>query len=338
MVRKREEIEELIALYLSGESSPEQAMDLDDWRAKSPENRTLYEQYEKTYTSTHGTTAFKSPDLEAAWKKVNSALTKEAKVVPLFKNKNFIMSVAAVGLVAFIIGSMWNFNPEQQKPEVAKITIKKPTQEDKERIIQASNNVESYTLSDKSIVELGAGSTLILAKDYDKNGRNAELKGSGRFTVIHDETNPFILKVGELDVFDVGTVFDVKTSGDTVKVVVTEGAVELRLNGKTLDVAEGDSAYYLISKQLISRYKLPKQRLDKVFEFDDVELSDIMDSIGAFFGRKIVIKDEAIKACTLKLTFKDETLPMILDIIKLAIDIEIIYNNKIIEVYGKGCE
>lgn len=337
MVRKREEIEELIALYLSGEASPEQAMDLDDWRSQHTENQALFDTYEKTYNSTNSTVGFKSPDVQAAWNKVKGSIKEETKIIPLIKNKKFYLSIAAVAMIAFVIGSLWNFNPEGEVTPTGKVETVDTLDVDVERVIYASNHVESVTLKDLSVVELEPGSKLTLAKDFNKNGRHAELEGSGRFTVVHDESNPFILQVEGLEVFDVGTVFDIETRGDTIRVVVSEGAVELRLNGETLALAEGDSAYYVISDQLMERYKKPKQRLDKVFEFDGVTLEQILHDIGEFFGRKIVIKDNEMKNCRLTLTFKDETLAEIFEIIKLTIDIEIVHNNQTIEVYGEGC-
>ncbi|MFT6244550.1 MAG: ferric-dicitrate binding protein FerR (iron transport regulator) [Salibacteraceae bacterium] len=338
MVRKREEIEGLIALFLSGESSPDQAMDLEIWRSESEENQALFDSYEKTFNATHGRIGFVSPDIDAAWRKVKASVKEEPKVVPLYKNRNFYMSVAALAVVAFVVGSIWNFNPEYELlPNATAPRVNIDTVET-EQIIYAANNVESLTLSDQSIVELKKGSRLILSKDFNKNGRYAELEGSGSFTVVHDATNPFVITVEDLEVFDLGTVFDIETKGDTVSVVVSEGEVELRLNGKTIALAKGDSAYYVISEKLIERYKTPKDRLDKIFVFDGTSLSQVMQQIGEFFERDIVIKDDVIKGCKVNIEFKDETLPMIFDILQTIVEFEIVYNNEIIELYGDGCK
>ena len=337
MVKKREEIEKLIALFLSGESSPDQAMDLERWRSESAENQAFFDSYEKTFNAAHSIAGFVSPDIDAAWRKVKTSVKEEPKVIPLFKNKNFYMSLAAVAVVAFVVGSIWNFKPEYGTFPGLDIPVAVVDSVYTEQIIYAANNVESFTLSDQSVVELKKGSRLTLAKEFNKNGRYAELEGSGAFTVVHDATNPFVITIEDLEVFDLGTVFDIETKGDTVSVVVSEGEVELRLNGKTIALAKGDSAYYVISQELIERYKTPKDRLDKVFEFDGTSLSQVMYQIGEFFERDIVIKDDMIKGCKVNIDFKDETLPMIFDILQTIVEFEIVYNNEIIELYGDGC-
>lgn len=337
MVRKREEIEELIVLFLCGESSPDQAMDLDSWRSESEENQALFDSYEKTYNATHGSVGFALPDIDAAWRKVKASVKEESKVIPLFRNRNFYMSLAAVAVIAFIVGSIWNFNPDYGKLPGFKTTAQVDIV-DTEQVIYAANNVESFTLSDQSIVELKKGSRLTLAKEFNKNGRYSKLEGSGEFTVVHDIANPFVITIEDLEVFDLGTVFDIETKGDTVSVVVSEGEVELRLNGKTIALAKGDSAYYVISEELIERYKTPKDRLDKIFAFEGTSLSQVMQQIGEFFERDIVIKDDIIKGCKVSIAFKDETLPMIFDILQAIVEFEIVYNNETIELYGDGCK
>ncbi len=335
---KREEIEELIALFLSGESSPDQAMDLEGWRSESEENQALFISYEKTFNATHGRIGFVSPDIDGAWRNVKTSIKEEPKVIPLFRNRNFYMSLAAVAVIAFIVGSIWNFKPKYGQLPGFDNPIAQVDSVYTEQVIYAANNVESFTLSDQSVVELEKGSKLTLAKEFNKNGRYSKLEGSGEFTVVHDAANPFVITIEDLEVFDLGTVFDIETKGDTVSVVVSEGEVELRLNGKTIALAKGDSAYYVISEELIERYKTPKERLDQVFVFDGTSLSQVMQQIGEFFERDIVIKDDVIKGCKVNIEFKDETLPMIFDILQAIVEFEIVYNNEIIELYGDGCK
>ncbi|GEM_PF-1056841 len=337
MVRTRNEIEELIASFLNGEATPEQAMWLEEWKAENDENLALFVLMEKTWSLSNGRERFKSPSVENAWKKVEVHIKERAKTIPLWKNPRFIIGVAAAGVIAFLLGVFFanSVQPEQfyadEDPDKSEKVI--PA----ENVLLASDKVSSFTLEDNSIVNLEEGSQLTLAADYNVNGRKVELKGSGTFEVVHDESNPFVVMVEGLEVYDIGTVFTIDTRGDTVSIVVAEGAVELRLNGKTLDMVEGDSAFYLISDRVMERYESKEVRQDKVFVFDGTNLEEVASILGKFFKRKIVVMDESIAECPVSVTFKNEDLPTILDIIRELLDVKIVRNKDIIGIYGEGC-
>ncbi|MDX2361476.1 MAG: FecR domain-containing protein [Crocinitomicaceae bacterium] len=335
MVRKREDMEALIALYLKGEASPEQAIELEDWRSENEENASLYKEFEKVYSQVQGTESFKTPDVDLAWEKVNALTREETKVVPLWRNRQFYAGIAAVAVVAFLIGSFWGNsgidNPIVGVNEDGDSLIVQPT------VLTAQNDVASFTLIDNSKVDLQPGSELKIMSGFNESGRNLELTGSGTFEVIHDEEQPFTISVEGLQVVDIGTVFDITTSKDTVKIVVKEGAVELWLNDEVLDVAAGDSAFYLISQQLVSRFKVPSSHQDKVFQFNGTKLHEVAIILGDYFDRKIVVMDDEIKDCLVTVTFKNESLATILDIVKELLDIKIVRNEDIIGIYGEGC-
>ncbi len=185
---------------------------------------------------------------------------------------------------------------------------------------------------------LQPGSKLTIPKDFNENNRLLSLEGSGSFEVIHDEKNPFILSVGDLEIYDLGTVFHVNQQGDTVKVSVDEGIVELNINGQHLALEKGDSAFYLISKKVIKEYGTPTAREDVVFEFDGTSLSEVTNVLSAFFKREIIIKNPELANCSVSVTFKNEELATILDIISELLDINIIQNNKTIEIHGESCQ
>ncbi len=336
MVKKTEDIEVLVALYLRGEATPEQAMQLEDWKSESEVNAAYYRKLEQVHASLYGKEVFKAPDTQAAWKKVApQAEKKKGRIIPIWRTRQFYVGAAAMALLVLIIGTLWN----DATPIDPKLTAKKKKEQPdvQPTVLLARNEAASFTLADNSKVNLEEGSELRVARDFNQKGRNLYLKGSGRFEVIHNEKQPFIIEVEGLKVVDVGTVFSIKTLADTVKVVVTEGAVELRLNNKLVEVAAGDSAFYVISQEVVSRYKQPETRQDKVFQFNGTKLHEVVKVLGEFFDRKIVIMDEAIDDCSLTVTFKNENLATILDIIRELLDIRIERKNDTIELYGEGC-
>ena len=74
--------------------------------------------------------------------------------------------------------------------------------------------------------DLSPSTRLTLAKT--KTGEVARIvNGSARFTITHDPSCPFVVDAGDVVVTDVGTVFQVRTSREAVKVSVEEGEVSI---------------------------------------------------------------------------------------------------------------
>ena len=72
-------------------------------------------------------------------------------------------------------------------------------------------------------IALNGGTRLMLDR-HDPHRATLE-RGEALFEVHHDAAHPFTVRVGEGEVRDVGTRFDVTRDGDTVRVAVAEGTV-----------------------------------------------------------------------------------------------------------------
>lgn len=335
MLNTREEIDALIVRYLNGEADPDEAMLLEDWKQDRPENNDYFLKMEKAHSAMYGNETYVSHSKGSDWKVIENEINTAAKVIPLWKRPLFIVSMAAAAIIAFVVVTQV-INPSATDP-IAEDPETKKTQIGQDEVIYASNQVSFYTLKDDSKVTLQPGSKLNIPKDFNENNRLLSLEGSGTFEVIHDEENPFILSVGELEIYDLGTIFHVDQIGDTVKVSVDEGIVEMKINGQHLALEEGDSAFYLISERLIKEYEEPSSRKDVVFDFDGTSLSEVTEILSKFFKREIVITNPALKDCEVSVTFKNETLATILDIIAELLDITINQNNETIEIHGESC-
>lgn len=336
MLNTREEIDALIFTYLNGEASPDAAIQLEDWKNESAENEVYFLDMEKTYATTYGTQPFSSNANGNAWKVIERKINPKAKVIPLWKKPLFMASAAAAIIALLVITQLFAPNNPTGTADSKNPTTKETL--DRENTIYASKNVAFFTLKDDSKVTLKPGSKLTIPKGFNKKNRMLKLEGSGSFEVVHDEKNPFVLSVGDLKIYDLGTIFHVNQKGDTVKVSVDEGVVELKINGQKIALEKGDSAFYLISKKVIKEYGRSKAREDVVFEFDGTSLSEVTEVLSAFFKRKIEIKNPELNACSVSVTFKNEELATILDILAELLDITITQNNKTIEIHGESCQ
>ena len=82
----------------------------------------------------------------------------------------------------------------------------------------------SLTLADGTRIAV-AGATRL---SIDPTARTATLlAGRATFRVVHDAARPFSVRLGEVTVTDVGTVFDLHRSARGVEIAVAEGVVQL---------------------------------------------------------------------------------------------------------------
>lgn len=89
----------------------------------------------------------------------------------------------------------------------------------------------SVPLADGSSVDLNTASQI--AVRYDLGRRAIALnRGEAWFDVAKDKTRPFVVAAGPVRVRAVGTAFSVRRLGDDVRVVVTEGVVEVWREGQ----------------------------------------------------------------------------------------------------------
>lgn len=87
----------------------------------------------------------------------------------------------------------------------------------------AANARQTVKLADGSRIDLNGSTRLILDRD---NPRFARLdRGEALFTVIHDNSYPFVVETGGTKLVDAGTAFNVIRDGGRTEVAVSEGLV-----------------------------------------------------------------------------------------------------------------
>lgn len=152
----------------------------------------------------------------------------------------------------------------------------------------AAGETRLIALGEGDSIALGGGSRIAL--DHD-DPRFATLEhGQALFSIRHDAANPFRVDVGEDELLDIGTVFDVRHDGNETTVAVSEGVVafnpgkqNVRINpGKVLTSAEGSDAYALAD---IAPGQVGEWREGRL-TFQNASLSVIADDLSRATGIK----------------------------------------------------
>ncbi len=95
---------------------------------------------------------------------------------------------------------------------------------DSYRVETAMGETRVIALADGSRISINGGTAIVLSHD---DPRRATLeRGQVLFTVVHRDDAPFRVKVGNDELVDVGTIFDVTRSHGATRVAVSEGAVD----------------------------------------------------------------------------------------------------------------
>ncbi|HKH93237.1 MAG TPA: FecR domain-containing protein [Gemmatimonadaceae bacterium] len=143
----------------------------------------------------------------------------------------------------------------------------------------------SIQLDDGTRVTIGPSSSVRVT--LSRRARRAELSGLAQFSVTHDGSRPFVVRAGETEATDLGTVFTIRAFPDdsTVTVGVTEGRVSLRARDDSLALAAGQSGR--AGPSGVARVELPASRLAEWaagrLSFHDAPIGEVALELSRWF-------------------------------------------------------
>jgi ferric-dicitrate binding protein FerR (iron transport regulator) len=144
----------------------------------------------------------------------------------VFLNKSNIFKAitryAAIFILAFSFSGILFFYAGKNR-------VTKPKQSFSELIVPLGSRVQ-FSLPDGTAVTLNAGSKLKYDNRFGITERVVHLEGEGYFKVAKDASKPFTVKTQYLNVFALGTEFDVKAYPDdkTIETTLVEGSIEIK--------------------------------------------------------------------------------------------------------------
>ena len=312
------EIEDLIGLFLAGEASPEQAMELEDWLKESPENETYFNESARVFGYSQ-----EEPLVDKAWKQVSEKIYQ----TPVRKlNLGWISSIAAVLIIAIgtIFWMNWN---------------------DETRYYSSGKKVKQVNLKDGTAIQLASNSSVKLSEEYGSKNRFLDLKGSAYFSVRHDEDLPFVIHAGPLNIKDLGTKFDVKSTEDTIYVRVDEGVVMIYdSKGMKLTLHANESASYIISNGDVkmsvktgAKNSFSKRLSSATIILDNQRLQDHVKVLNQTYKVDIRIENAALNNCRITTEFLNEDLETVLDVIGQTLQVRIEKIDTIYWIKGTSC-
>lgn len=153
-------------------------------------------------------------------------------------------------------------------------------------------------LSDGTRVWLNAASSITYPVTFNGKERIVSLTGEAYFEVVHNAAKPFRIKVGDLQIEDLGTSFNVNAYGDepAVRTTLLEGSVKVLNKEKARILKPGQQAMVAKGSNAIQVKKVAVQDIigwkNGLTLFENEDLRAIMRQISRWYDVNISYQGE----------------------------------------------
>jgi ferric-dicitrate binding protein FerR (iron transport regulator) len=318
------DFDHLLGSFLSGELSPDELAVFQEELRLDPDKQILLDEYQLIWDSV---TQEQSYDLDAEWAQLQKKLPGSSSSRTLLYYSYRIAAVLVVGLV---LAFSWIYVTRMMGFER----------------VMAENVPVELILEDGTEVTVNRNSSLRYAKTFDQEERKVYLSGEAWFDVARDTAMPFVIDAGAALVKVLGTSFNVNAykENPTVEITVESGMVALsaKENEKDLIVMKAGSggSYHKSHKELkLIPAADPNSISWKTRElfFEESTLQEVSELLNRVYDVNIVIINQELASCPITVTFRDQTLDAILNVLELTLDLQVKKMENEIRLDGAGC-
>lgn len=209
---------ELLAKYFSGECSPEELAQVEEWKETSEENERILEELACILSSASA----KVSDIDACMEEVLDAmrLPKDTKRPGLKNRSRLPLATAVAASLALLFGlAFLTQNKDRARSRASEMTIS-----------TLLGQKSKLTLPDGTAIWLNSGTTISYSADYGiKDRKVSMLEGEAFFDVAPSKEHNFVIRADSFAVRVFGTKFSVCNYKDEshYSVVVQSGHVEV---------------------------------------------------------------------------------------------------------------
>ncbi len=305
----------LIAKYLANEMSSAEHTEFEKRVSIDKENEQLIAKMKKDWEQV-GSLPQHQPNVNKAWDNLYSRLESEELITQAIKTSRFVWTkIAATIALLILAGSLLFISNFWSK----KVVIESAGQD----------ATLVHTLPDGSIAYLGKYSSIAYSKRFGKESRNLALKGEAFFDVTQNQSLPFVVDAAGAEVRVLGTSFSVKSeSEENTEVVVETGRVNVIPKAKNLKavIAEAGEKITILHASVQKSLSAPSEthsQKAKRLQFKDESLQAVVDAINKTYHSNIVIDLPSTKQPRLTVTFENNSVPYIVDIISKTLKLEV---------------
>lgn len=189
-------------------------------------------------------------------------------------------------------------------------------------------NMQSVSLPDGTVVQLGPRSKLTYPSVFTGETREIQLDGQAFFDVCKNPGKPFIVHTSNMDIQALGTAFEVfdYTTENKSETILLNGKVKIGLNnraGETKEFTLLPNEMIVHDKRIDTTYisdvdadKYTFWRKQKILGFENEKLAMIIPRLEQWYGRKIMYQQDLAEEYRFTFKVKDESLERILFIMR----------------------
>jgi ferric-dicitrate binding protein FerR (iron transport regulator) len=305
-------MDELLVKYLADEATPPEQEEVEAWISESEANRDYFNHFQMIWNGSGEFAVGNSADENKAWQKFQRRMKKD---VPADASKSRFGWWRIAAAIVLIAGITWFVSTTiSSRVEVEHISL------------VAANEVRTGLLPDGSVATLNKNTVLSYPSAFKGDERKVKLKGEAFFDIKPNREKPFIIDVNDVRVKVVGTSFNIKSYNGATEIIVETGIVQVTKNNKTVELRAGErTTLGPATGQGVkekSDDKLYNYYISKTFVCDNTPLWKLVEKLNEAYDVDIKIDRPALRKLPLNVTFDEESLDTILDIISQTLMIK----------------
>lgn len=323
--------DELIARYLSGETSIDEVLRLESWVKEDELNKKHFIEFKRAWQLSNS--ASKSIDTNKAWNKIEGSIVETGKDTNVIhikakKSNTIFYRMAASIIVLLSVGLMLYFLLSNKNVELI-----------------ANDSTLTEWLIDGSEITLNVNSSLTVLKNFNKKERLVKLSGDAFFDVKPNPEKPFIINAGEATIKVLGTSFYVnaKTDSPEIEVTVTTGKVAMiSETGEEINLIAGETGRYNKQIEQLVKEETKDQNVlswkTRKIKFENTSLLEVISVLSKTYDVHIQFENSDLENCRLTANFDHQSLANVLLIIEETLDITSKKTDNTIILSGNGCK
>lgn len=292
----------LFAKVFSGNASPDELRQLEEWKSGSVENRKVYEKSVKLWKTSPFWISQKTVDDD--YTRISFRILRDIasqRTPP--RILSLIYKAAAILLLPVLVTFGWYYLKSSQNDRTVQYT----------EIAAPEGQISKCTLADGTEVWLNSGTTIRYDNRYNERYRDVTLDGEAYFKVSTDKTKLFRVLTNAVKIQVHGTSFNVSAHENckAVETILEEGSVEIILKEQkdhSVFIKPGEKAVYDVENEKVNIEKVDTELYtawhEGKFLFKDAALSDIFKKLEEVYGISIELENRAIGKIRLRGIFE----------------------------------